>query len=88
MCRITSEIVIFFDDGDVMNNGHLRGKQYQDLVGKYLSPKFGGKPEMWGTANKRFIQNYMNIYQEEISKNPEMSYINFRKIFLDAQNNN
>lgn len=78
-----SEICIFLDDGGVMNNDQIRGKQWQKLIGKYFSPKFGGKPDMWGIANKRFITEYMNNYREEISKNIELPYSEIYESYIE-----
>jgi HAD superfamily hydrolase (TIGR01509 family) len=43
--------VLFVDDGGVMNDNRLRGPQWQQLVGEYLSPRLGGRPEQWAQAN-------------------------------------
>ena len=40
-----SEIYIFFDDGNVLNDNQIRRKQWQKLVGEYLAPRFGGEPK-------------------------------------------
>ena len=53
-----SEICIFFDDGDTLNDNRIRGKQWQELVGKYFSPRFGGKPELWGKANFELVKDF------------------------------
>ncbi|MFW9929850.1 MAG: HAD hydrolase-like protein, partial [Candidatus Thorarchaeota archaeon] len=55
-----SEIHIFFDDGDVLNNNKIRGKQWHKLIGKYLTPKFGGDPKEWGRANEKVIEDFVN----------------------------
>ncbi|MFW9829500.1 MAG: HAD family hydrolase [Candidatus Thorarchaeota archaeon] len=46
-----SDLYIFFDDGNTLNDNKARGKQWERLIGKYLSPKFGGAPEIWAKAN-------------------------------------
>jgi FMN phosphatase YigB (HAD superfamily) len=53
-----SEIFIFFDDGNTLNDNQLRGKQWQKLVGEYFSPKFGGEPELWGKANIELTKDF------------------------------
>jgi phosphoglycolate phosphatase-like HAD superfamily hydrolase len=54
------DIYIFFDDGDVLNNNKIRGKQWQKLVGEFMAPKFGGNPEDWGAANSKIIEDFIN----------------------------
>ncbi|MCX8212923.1 MAG: hypothetical protein OTJ97_00160 [SAR202 cluster bacterium] len=42
---------IFLDDGGVMNDNTLRGREWQRHVGEYLSPRLGGSLQAWGNAN-------------------------------------
>ncbi|MFX1450814.1 MAG: HAD family hydrolase [Promethearchaeota archaeon] len=51
-------IFIFFDDGDTLNDNRIRGRQWQQLVGEYFSPRFGGLPELWGKANVELIKDF------------------------------
>jgi phosphoglycolate phosphatase-like HAD superfamily hydrolase len=44
--------VVFLDDGGVMNDNHVRGPQWQRLVGEFFAPILGGRPEAWGEANQ------------------------------------
>jgi len=44
-------IAVFFDDGGVLNDNRIRGKQWKTLVGEYYHTRFGGDPEIWGEAN-------------------------------------
>ncbi|MFW9989697.1 MAG: HAD hydrolase-like protein [Candidatus Odinarchaeota archaeon] len=53
-----SELFLFFDDGNVLNNNDIRGRQWHQLVGEFFSPKFGGAPEKWGVANDKIIENF------------------------------
>ena len=53
-----SEIFIFFDDGDTLNDNRIRGRQWQKLVGKYFSSKFGSEPELWGAANVEVTKDF------------------------------
>ena len=54
------DIHIFFDDGNVLNNNKVRAKQWQKLIGDFMAPLFGGKPEAWGVANAKLIQDFIN----------------------------
>ena len=51
---------IFFDDGDVLNNNKIRGKQWGDLIGDFMVPRFGGTPEDWATANTKVIEYFVS----------------------------
>lgn len=53
-----SEVFIFFDDGDTLNDNRIRGKQWQQLVGEFFSSKFGREPELWGKANAEVIKDF------------------------------
>lgn len=66
MCyRNNSAISIFFDDGGVLNNNEIRGKQWQKHCGQIFSSKFGGNPEIWGEANFRLISRYTNLFWKD-----------------------
>lgn len=49
------QLVIFLDDGGVMNDNWLRGAQWQRLVAAFFVPKLGGTPEAWTVANYQVI---------------------------------
>ncbi|MFW9818355.1 MAG: HAD family hydrolase, partial [Candidatus Thorarchaeota archaeon] len=53
-----SEIYIFFDDGNTLNDNKIRGRQWQRLIGEYFSPRYGGTPESWGEANLKLIKDF------------------------------
>lgn len=44
-------LVIFLDDGGVMNDNEVRGPQWQRLVAEFFVPRLGGTPEAWPEAN-------------------------------------
>jgi len=60
MAFANKDIYVFFDDGDVLNNNKIRGKQWQKLIGEFLAPLFGGNPEEWGLANAKIIKDFIN----------------------------
>lgn len=43
--------VILLDDGGVMNDNLLRGKQWPPLIGKFFAPRLGGSATAWAKAN-------------------------------------
>ena len=45
-------LTLFLDDGDVMNDNALRGRQWQQLVGQFFAPLLGGTPVAWAEANR------------------------------------
>lgn len=45
------EIVLFIDDGGVMNDNSLRGEQWRRLVAEFFAPILGGAPSAWAEAN-------------------------------------
>jgi FMN phosphatase YigB (HAD superfamily) len=46
--------IIFLDDGGVINDNEVRGRQWQRLVGEFYAPRLGGTPEDWAEANRVF----------------------------------
>jgi len=78
------DIHIFFDDGNVLNNNKIRGKQWQKLIGEFMIPLFGGNSEDWGAANAKIIKHFTNkgipalIYEHK-----EKNYSQFIKWFRE-----
>src|SRR5690348_2882262 len=51
------ELVIFLDDGGVMNDNERRAPQWRRLVGEYFAPRLGGAPDAWAEANFTMTTN-------------------------------
>ena len=49
---VTARLIIFLDDGGVMNDNNVRALQWQRLVSEYFVPLLGGSPEAWSRANR------------------------------------
>ena len=49
---MTARLIIFLDDGGVMNDNRTRALQWQQLVSEYFVPLLGGSPEAWSRANR------------------------------------
>lgn len=47
-----TSLVLFLDDGGVMNDNQVRAPQWQRLVGEFFAPRLGGTIESWGEANR------------------------------------
>ena len=50
-----TRLVLFLDDGGVMNDNRLRGEQWPSLVAEFFAPRLGGAPEAWAEANRSVI---------------------------------
>lgn len=55
-----AEFHIFLDDGDVLNDNKIRGKQWGELIGDFMVPRFGGTKKLWGAANTKVIEDFIN----------------------------
>lgn len=47
-----SRLVVFLDDGGVMNDNARRGSQWQRLVAEFFAPILGGEQVAWAEANR------------------------------------
>ena len=63
--RDNSDIFIFFDDGGVLNDNEIRGKQWKKYCGELFSSRFGGDPETWGEVNYQVISRYIDIFWKD-----------------------
>jgi FMN phosphatase YigB (HAD superfamily) len=71
-----SDIFIFFDDGGVLNDNEIRGKQWQKYCGEFFSSRFGGDPKIWGEINYQVISRYIDIFWKDW-KEVYHDYLNF-----------
>ena len=60
-----SQPIIFLDDGGVMNDNHVRGPQWQQMVGEYFPPLLGGAAEAWAAANRAYMRAMFDPTQWE-----------------------
>ncbi len=49
---MTARLIIFLDDGSVMNDNNTCALQWQKLVSEYFVPLLGGPTEAWSRANQ------------------------------------
>jgi HAD superfamily hydrolase (TIGR01509 family) len=75
-------LTIFLDDGGVMNDNAVRGRQWRLLVGEYLAPRFGGDPERWGTANALIAERLWLEHAERMAAHPDGGYAAFWDEYL------
>jgi HAD superfamily hydrolase (TIGR01509 family) len=64
---------IFLDDGGVMNDNSLRGPQWQRLVGEFMPPRLGGRPEQWAEANRTVIGPLWDDFQHRANEYPNFA---------------
>ena len=50
------KLVLFLDDGGVLNDNAVRGRQWQQLVGEFFPSILGGTPQAWSDANRVVAQ--------------------------------
>ncbi|MEX1255313.1 MAG: HAD family hydrolase [Dehalococcoidia bacterium] len=65
---------IFLDDGGVMNDNDIRGRQWEALVAEYLAPRLGGEPARWGEANRIVAERLWAEYSERMAARPQDGY--------------
>ncbi len=61
--RRDRELVVFLDDGGVMNDNRMRGPAWQRLVAEYFAPRLGGEPAAWAAANRVAVEREMDYYR-------------------------
>ena len=49
---MTARLIIFLDDGGILNDNNTRALQWQRLVSEFFVPLLGGSPEAWSRANR------------------------------------
>lgn len=52
---------IFLDDGDVMNDNEVRGRQWRRLLPEFFVPRLGGSKEDWAEANRVVFANHWDM---------------------------
>jgi FMN phosphatase YigB (HAD superfamily) len=79
-----SNIYIFFDDGDTLNDNRIRGQQWQELIGEYFSPRYGGTPESWGAANLELTKDFGGEgVPKLLYNNKDKTFIEFIEWFIE-----
>lgn len=48
---VTARLLVFLDDGGVMNDNNTRALQWQGLVSEFFIPLLGGSSDAWSRAN-------------------------------------
>ena len=72
--------VLFFDDGGVLNDNQVRGKQWQKFIADYFQPRYGGERKNWAEANYYAIRFIIDFLDEIQKSKKEISYKEFKKL--------
>jgi phosphoglycolate phosphatase-like HAD superfamily hydrolase len=82
--ELMAGVVIYLDDGGVLNDNSVRGPQWRRLAGEYMAPRLGGAPEAWAEANARFAAGLFAGGAWEARLNAAANYADFeRTYYLD-----
>jgi HAD superfamily hydrolase (TIGR01509 family) len=60
-----TQLVVFLDDGGVINDPPTRREQWYPLVGEFFVPRLGGAPEAWSAANRQVITRMLDRHSLE-----------------------
>jgi HAD superfamily hydrolase (TIGR01509 family) len=60
------ELVIFLDDGGVMNDNEVRGVQWRRLVAEFFAPRLGGERGAWSEANRIVAPAVWAVWEERL----------------------
>jgi HAD superfamily hydrolase (TIGR01509 family) len=60
------ELVVFLDDGGVMNDNELRAPQWERLVAEFFVPRLGGERGAWAEANHIVAPAIWVVWEERL----------------------
>ena len=78
---MASQLVIFLDDGGVMNDNSQRASQWQRLVGEYFMPLLGGTSEAWIEANRIVTSDLFDTENWQKRINAASNYASFDHVY-------
>jgi HAD superfamily hydrolase (TIGR01509 family) len=70
-------LVIFLDDGGVMNDPRVRRVQWPRMVAEFFVPKLGGTPEAWTAANNQVITRILDADPWQARLRAALDYVSF-----------
>ncbi len=77
-------VVIFLDDGGVLNDNEVRGAQWRRLAGEYMAARLGGSQEEWAKANAAYATGLFTGRAWDDRLSAAANYADFqRTYFLD-----
>jgi HAD superfamily hydrolase (TIGR01509 family) len=72
-------LVLFLDDGGVMNDNRRRGPQWQQLLGEFFPPILGGTPAAWAEANRVVAERLWDDHVRMIRGGAVVDYAAFHR---------
>ena len=61
-------LVLFLDDGGVLNDNSLRGPEWLRLIAEFMPARMGGTAERWATANRVVFPQVWRTIQKGLSE--------------------
>ena len=77
-----SRLVLFIDDGGVMNDNERRGAQWRPLVGQFFAVRLGGTPEAWAAANYTVMMRMLETAAWQARMEAVPDYAEFDRLYL------
>jgi HAD superfamily hydrolase (TIGR01509 family) len=77
-----SRLVLFIDDGGVMNDNERRGAQWRPLVGQFFAAHLGGTPEAWAAANYAVMIRMLETATWTARMQAVPDYAEFDRLYL------
>lgn len=71
------DLVIFLDDGGVMNDNELRGPQWQRMVAEFFVPRLGSTPAAWAAANEQVLTRMLDPDRWQVRLHASPDYVSF-----------
>lgn len=78
---IGTRLVLFIDDGGVMNDNAVRAPQWQRLLGEFFSPILGSAPDAWATANRDIAPRLWAEYDETMRGRVDVAYPDYERAY-------
>ena len=77
-----AQLVLFIDDGGVMNDNERRGAQWRPLVGEFFAPRLGGTPGAWAAANYTVMMRMLETAAWTARMQAVPDYTEFDRLYL------
>lgn len=68
--RASGPLAVFLDDGGVLNDNRLRGREWPRLIGEFMPARLGGTPQQWARANRTV---FPRVWEELPERLPEFT---------------
>ena len=78
---MVSQLVVFLDDGGVMNDNSRRASQWQHLVSEFFIPLLGGTSEAWIEANRVVTNRLFDLDNWRLRIQAASDYVSFDRAY-------